>query len=112
MVRTEDLDPKRSLRGVRHRLYAGGFAIAAHRVAQTVVDGLRIQQRIDKRMAVAHRQFELLEFLNRPPCGILDAGQYKICDRSSLKGCGMFDEHLLLRRHPRLKTLPAGATAS
>jgi hypothetical protein len=73
MLRTERLDPKRSLRSARHQLYAGGSAIAAHRVAQTVIHGLWVQQRIDKRLAVTHRQFELLVFLNRPPRGVLDA---------------------------------------
>ena len=111
VLRTKRLDPKRSLGSARHRLYAGGFAIAAHRVAQAVIDGLRIQQRVNKRLAVAHRQFDLLVFLNRPPCSILDAGRHEICDRPSLEGGGMFDKRLLLRRHSRLKALRAGATA-
>src|SRR6185437_14578222 len=92
-----------------HELYASSFAITAHRVTQAIVDGLWIQQRIDKRLAVAHRQFELLVFLNRPPCSILDTGQYKVGDRPSLERGGMFDERLLLCRYPRLKTLRAGA---
>jgi hypothetical protein len=58
VLRTKRLDLKRSVRSAPYRLYAGGFAIAAHRVTQTVVDGLRIEQRIDKRLAVANRQFD------------------------------------------------------
>ena len=49
--------------------------------------------------------------LNGPPCGVLDAGQHEICHRPSLEGGGVFDKRLLLRRHPRLKTLRAGAAA-
>ena len=110
-MRTEGLDSKRSLGSTRHRLYARGFAIAAHRVAQTAVKGLRIQQRIDKRLAVAKRQFELLMLLDRPPCGILDTSQHEVRDCPPLEGRRMFDKRLLLRRHSRLKALRAGATA-
>src|SRR6185312_16820404 len=109
-MRTKRLDPKRSLRPALHKLYASGFAITAHRVTQAIVDGLWIQQGINKRLAVAHRQFELLVFLNRPPCSVLDAGQYEVCDGPSLQGRRTFDKHLLLRRHRRLKTLCAGPT--
>jgi hypothetical protein len=48
-------DTKRSLRRARHLLYVRGLAIAAHSVAQAVVDRLRIEQRIDKRLTVANR---------------------------------------------------------
>ena len=43
VLRTKRLDRKRSLGSARHRLQASGFAIAAHRVAQAVVDRFRIQ---------------------------------------------------------------------
>ncbi|WP_423867870.1 type II toxin-antitoxin system YhaV family toxin [Bradyrhizobium sp.] len=49
--------------------------------------------------------------LDRPSCGILEAGQHEICDRPPLQGCGMFDERLLLRRYPGLKALCASAAA-
>jgi hypothetical protein len=109
MVRIEGLDPKQSLRRARHRLYAGSLAIA-HRVAQAVVDGLRIQQRIDKRLAVANRQFELLVFLDRSPCSILDTSQHEVRNCPSLEGRRMFDKHLLLGRHACLEALRTRAT--
>src|ERR1700688_1786280 len=48
-------------------LCAGDFAVAAHRVAQAIVDGLRVQQRIDECLTVADRELELLMLLDRPP---------------------------------------------
>ena len=71
MMRTEGLDSMRSVRSICHWLQARGFAITAHRVTQTVVDRLRGQQGFDKRLTVAHRQYELLMLLNGPPRGIL-----------------------------------------
>jgi hypothetical protein len=53
MLRPERLDANRHFRRSRKSLDAGGFAIAAHGLAQAVVDGLRVQQRLDEGLAVA-----------------------------------------------------------
>ena len=78
---------------------------------RAIVDGLRIQQGIDKRLAVSDRKFELLMLLDRPPRSVLDARQHEISDRPPLQSRGPFDKGLLLRRYSGLEALRAGTAA-
>ncbi len=54
VLRTKRLNPKRSPRSARHRSCAGGFAVPAHGVTQTIIDGFGIQERMDKRFAISN----------------------------------------------------------
>src|SRR3984957_18693791 len=94
-----------------HRSEADGFAIAAYRVAQAIVERLRIQEGFDERLAVTNRKLELPVLRDGASCGVLDAGQHEVRDRPPLQGRGMFDERLLIRRHPRLEAVRANAAA-
>jgi len=53
--RSERLDAERLVRCGGHFLTAGGLAIAAHRLAEPIVHGLRIEEGFNERPAVADR---------------------------------------------------------
>jgi hypothetical protein len=59
------------------------------RIAQAVIDRLRIDQSIHEHLAVADRQVEALMFLDGRANCFLHAGQHKIRHRPALKGGGV-----------------------
>src|SRR5580765_6880408 len=88
-----------------HELDAGGLAIAADRFAKAVVDRFGIQERIDKRVAIANRQLKLLMLLDRAPRRVLHAGQDEVRQGTALQGGSPLDQDLLLSRDPGLEAL-------
>ena len=64
MLRAEHLDPQCPLSKLSHPSAAGGPTIPLHRIAQAVIDRLRIDQSIHEHLAVADRQVEALMFID------------------------------------------------
>ena len=112
MLRTKNFDVRPLLRQAHHLLRASRFAIAANRVAETIVYGLWIEQRRDEGLAIPHRKFELPMRFDCFVRRILYACQDKIGDGPTLQSGGSLNENFLFRRHPRLQTLCSDATAS
>jgi hypothetical protein len=77
MVYAERLDPKLFVFS-RHASNACLLAIAADRVAETVVHRLGIQQRLNEGLAVANRQRKLLMIFDRTQSCVLHTRQHKI----------------------------------
>ena len=88
----------------RHASNAGSLAIAANRVAQTVIHRLRIQQGVDERFAIADGKGDLTVFLDRASGRVLHTRQHEIGHGSPLQsGCAL-DKILLLRGDTSLQT--------
>src|ERR1700737_982039 len=98
MLRAKNIDTKHPRGWDSHLLCAGRFAITAHRLAQAVIDGLGIEERLDEHLAVPNGQFELLVRLDRSPRRVLNARQHKIRNRSTLQGGSALNKRLLFRR--------------
>lgn len=98
VLSTEDLDPRGFSDVVRHPSDVGRLAIATHRVTQTIIDRLRVEQCFYEGLAVADREVQTLMFFDCPTGGLLDAGQHKISHRPALEGCGALNKTFLVSR--------------
>ncbi|CCV13209.1 hypothetical protein MESS4_530015 [Mesorhizobium sp. STM 4661] len=106
------LNPKRILVRSAHSSGAGGLTIPSHCIAQTIIDRLRVDKRIDEGAAVADGKIETLMLLDGPAGSFLHTGQYEIRHRPALQGRGMFNEALLISRDARFQTLATDTAAT
>lgn len=91
MARCQRLDAELFVSSSGHLSYAGPLTVAAHRVAQTIIDWLRVQQCVNEGLAVADGESELVVFLDSAAGRVLHAGQHEVCHGPPLEGGGTLD---------------------